>query len=94
MSDQRKYVVYTGLHGYFLFNLAMQGLELPKNIKYSHVTFKRIHKYIYINIGNKHDKTKIIINTYDHTYTACLGTEKLGTYNTVNEAVTKLRRYI
>ena len=86
-EPKREYVMMTGLSGMFLFDFAMRGIELPNGIKHNWVKFKKLPNVLYINIGKKHDNTKIKVDMYNKTYTAMLGTIVLGTTNDVNKTV-------
>lgn len=87
----RQYVFMTGVEGMFMFDLAIQGIKLPKGITYTTTRFSKLKGFLYLNIGKKHDNTKIWINMNKKTYTAMKGTIKIGTYNNIENAVRALK---
>lgn len=93
-ESKREYVMLTGQTGMFMFHLAMKGIKLPDDVKYTYTTYKKLHNILYISIGKKHDLTKIKVDMNNATYTAMLGTKIIGTSLDVNKAAKMLEKYI
>lgn len=90
-EPKREFVLYTGRTGIFMFDLAIKGINLPKNIRYTYTTFKKLHNILYLNIGLKHSNTKVKIDMNKKTYSSYSGTIKIGDYNTVEKAIKSLK---
>lgn len=90
-EPRRNIVLYTGMEGMFLFDLIMKGIKLPKGIKYSHQSWKKLPGLLYINIGEKYQMWKIKIDLRNKIYSSYFGTVKLGDFNTIEEAIKKFK---
>lgn len=86
-EPRREFVFMTGIEGMFLFDLAMRGIGLPNNVKYTKTTFKHKKGFLYLNIGRKEGNTKMLIDMNNKTYTAYYSTIKLGTTNSAESCV-------
>lgn len=91
-EEQYKQCVFmTGLEDMLMLDLSMQEIKLPKRVNYTTTSFEKFKGFLYLNIGKKHDNTKIWININKKTYTAIIGTIKIGIYNNVENAIKALK---
>jgi 23S rRNA A1618 N6-methylase RlmF len=67
-KSNRTYVMYTGMQGFTMFDLAMQNMYMPTNVPYTYVNYKKLPHIYYLSIGKKDSRLKVVLNTRDKSY--------------------------